>query len=142
MINSLHYEVSPTFQNFELCHFAFLGGLHQYLFLLTETNLKMTFAFMKKATTVLVQTLYTRKVVKHKLLESRGYSTICHFSLQSFIGTSYFQIEGETLLGSSPGGSREFEGWMESEKRDLFNQKYKIRLGKNSVVGKLVEKRG
>ena len=46
------------------------------------------------------------------------------------------------MLGSSPSGSREFEAGMESARKDLFTQRYKERLGKNSVVGKLVEKRG
>ena len=46
-----------------------------------------------------------------------------------------------SLSGSSPGGSREFDEGTELARRDLFNQRYKERLGKNSVVGKLVEKR-
>ena len=49
----------------------------------------------------------------------------------------------DRLPGSSPGGSREFEVGMESASgKGLFNQKYKERLGTNSIVGKLVEKRG
>ena len=46
------------------------------------------------------------------------------------------------LPGSSPSGSREFEVGTESVRKDLFTQRYKEKLGKNSVVGKLVEKRG
>ena len=52
------------------------------------------------------------------------------------------KIEGRRMPGSSPGGSREFEAGMESVRKNLFIWKYKERLGKNSVVGKLVEKRG
>ena len=54
----------------------------------------------------------------------------------------YFcQGPGPPVSGSSPGGSREFEGGTESVRKNSFIWKYKERLGKNSVVGKLVEKR-
>ena len=45
------------------------------------------------------------------------------------------------LPESSPGGSREFEAETESARNNSFIYKYKKRLGKNSVVGKLVEKK-
>ena len=41
---------------------------------------------------------------------------------------------------SSPGGSRVSKVGTESVRKDLFTQRYKEKLGKNSVVGKLVEK--
>ena len=44
------------------------------------------------------------------------------------------------MPGSSPGGSRVIQsgdGIGEEKLIYLFNQKYKIRLGRNSVVGKL-----
>ena len=44
------------------------------------------------------------------------------------------------VLGSSPGGSRGIrsgDGVGEEKLIYLFNKKYKIRLGRNSVVGKL-----
>ena len=40
------------------------------------------------------------------------------------------------MPGSSPGGSREFEAGMALARKNSFVYKYKIRLGKNSVVGK------
>ena len=58
--------------------------------------------------------------------------------------TDWFQIgKGvcQGLPGSSPGGSREFKAGTESARKDLFTQRNKERLGRNSVVGKLVEKR-
>ena len=45
------------------------------------------------------------------------------------------------MPGSSPGGSREFKAGTELARKDLFTQRYKERLEKNSVVGKLVEKK-
>ena len=46
------------------------------------------------------------------------------------------------MPGSSPGGSREFKGWTALERNDLFIYEYKIRLGNNSIVGKLSGERG
>ena len=33
----------------------------------------------------------------------------------------FIEMKGASMPGSSPGGSREFEGWTELAKRDLFN---------------------
>ena len=46
------------------------------------------------------------------------------------------------LPGSSPGGSREFEGWTALAWKDLFTDCYKIRLRNYSVVGRLSGGRG
>lgn len=42
------YTSIPAFPKFSLCHFTFTKDLHEYLFLLTETNLKMIFTYRKK----------------------------------------------------------------------------------------------
>ena len=55
---------------------------------------------------------------------------------------SYTVGGNANLPGSSPSGSREFKAGAELVKKDLFIQRYKKRLGKNSVIRKLVEKRG
>ena len=44
--------------------------------------------------------------------------------------------------GSSPGGSREFEGWTALAWKNLFIYECKIRLGNYSVVGRLSGGRG
>ena len=49
--------------------------------------------------------------------------------------------EDPLVPGSSPGGSREFEGGLSQRLRKDYLIR-KERLGKNSVVGKLVENRG
>ena len=48
----------------------------------------------------------------------------------------YFTRLQVSLPGSSPGGSREFEAGTALARKDLFIYRYKIRLGRNSVVGK------
>ena len=63
-------------------------------------------------------------------------------SLSHFMYQRQEKVRLKQVPGSSPGGSREFEAGTESARKDLLTQRYKERLGKNSVVGKLVEKRG
>ena len=46
-------QVSPSFRKFALYHFTFTKDPHQYLFLLTERNLKRIFPFRKNGTIVL-----------------------------------------------------------------------------------------
>ena len=41
------------------------------------------------------------------------------------------------MLGSSPGVSREFEAGTALAREKTFIYEYKIRLGRNSIVGKL-----
>ena len=41
------------------------------------------------------------------------------------------------LPGASPGGSREFEAGTALAREKTFIYEYKIRLGRNSIVGKL-----
>lgn len=47
-VKAMMYTSIPAFPKFSLCHFTFTKDLHEYLFLLTETNLKMIFTYRKK----------------------------------------------------------------------------------------------
>ena len=55
----------------------------------------------------------------------------CHFLLQCM------KVKSESVPGSSPGGSREFKVGTALARENLFIWRYKIRLGRNSIVGKL-----
>ena len=58
---------------------------------------------------------------------------------EQLLRRTYLQIacSGHHLLGSSPGRSREFEVGTVLARKDLFIYLYNIRLGRDSVVGKL-----
>ena len=63
-------------------------------------------------------------------------STVAYFISLGHIKKKCIPYNNNKLLGSCPGGSRVIRSGDGVARKNLFIQKYKERLGRNSVVGK------